>query len=328
MTGNAKFCNRCGSPMDATPQPQVYQQPVPPPQAYQPQAPVNYAPAGALRYEVFGDNMPAVSIRLNPGESIFTQSGGMVWMDNGISMTTNMQGGLMKGLGRMFSGESLFMATYTSSMPNQEIVIASTFPGHIVSIDVSGRGIIAQRGAFLCAQPSVTLSAHVVRGLGAGLFGGEGFVLQRILGNRAGLPWRSTAAWKERVLAPRGHHQSRHRNVAAYEETVQYQAQDGQGFKNVLFGGEGLIPATRNRSPAKSGCRRMTMPGFAKQLIPFLPKSSHYKGTVVSCRYVFFLIQKPLHLPAARVIGVDRTRAGIGTLGEKNTARNPYVLFG
>jgi uncharacterized protein (TIGR00266 family) len=273
MTGNAKFCNRCGSPMDATPQPQVYQQPVPPPQAYQPQAPVNYAPAGALRYEVFGDNMPAVSIRLNPGESIFTQSGGMVWMDNGISMTTNMQGGLMKGLGRMFSGESLFMATYTSSLPNQEIVIASTFPGHIVSIDVSGRGIIAQRGAFLCAQPSVTLSAHVVRGLGAGLFGGEGFVLQRILGT--GLVFLEIdGSLKERVLAPGETIKVDTGNVAAYEETVQYQAQMVKGFKNVLFGGEGLFLTTLT-GPGKVWLQTMTMPGFAKQLIPFLPKSSN-----------------------------------------------------
>lgn len=273
MTGTAKFCNRCGSSMDAPATPQAYQQPAPPPPAYQQQAPMNYAPAGALRYEVFGDNMPAVSIRLNPGESIFTQSGGMVWMDNGITMTTNMQGGLMKGLGRMFSGESLFMATYTSSMPNQEIVIASTFPGHIVAIDVSGRGVIAQRGAFLCAQPSVTLSAHVVRGLGAGLFGGEGFVLQRIVGT--GLVFLEIdGSLKERVLAPGETIKVDTGNVAAYEETVQYQAQMVKGFKNVLFGGEGLFLTTLT-GPGKVWLQTMTMPGFAKQLIPFLPKSSN-----------------------------------------------------
>ena len=123
-----------------------------------------------LNYQIFGDNLPAVSIKLNSGESIFTQSGGMTWMDNGITMATNMQGGIMKGLGRMFSGESLFMATYTSNAPNQEIVIASTFPGHIISIDVGNEPIIAQKGAFLCAQPTVTLSAYLTKGIKAGLF--------------------------------------------------------------------------------------------------------------------------------------------------------------
>lgn len=282
MPDNARFCNRCGNSLTAQPAPQpVYQQPSPqpayqqsaPPPVYQQPAPAAYAAPGPLRYEIFGDNMPAVSIRLNPGESIFTQSGGMVWMDNGITMTTNMQGGLMKGLGRMFSGESLFMATYMSSLPDQEIVIASTFPGHIVAIDVGGRGIIAQRGAFLCAQPSVSLSAHVVRGLGAGLFGGEGFVLQRMVG--AGLAFLEIdGSLKERVLAPGETIKVDTGNVAAYEETVQYQAQMVKGFKNVLFGGEGLFLTTLT-GPGKVWLQTMTMPGFAKQLIPFLPKSSN-----------------------------------------------------
>ncbi len=277
MTGNAKFCNRCGSPLNATPTaPAAYQQPAPVAAAAQSagvEAPAQFAAPGALRYEVFGDNLPAVSIRLNAGESIFTQSGGMVWMDNGISMATNMKGGLMKGLGRMISGESLFMATYTATMPNQEIVIASTFPGHIVAIDVTGRAIIAQRGAFLCAQPSVNLSAHVVRGVGAGLFGGEGFVLQRLVGS--GMVFLEIdGSLKERVLAPGETIKVDTGNVAAFEETVQYQVQMVKGFRNVLFGGEGLFLTTLT-GPGRVWLQTMTMPAFAKQLLPFLPKNSN-----------------------------------------------------
>ncbi len=285
MPDSAKFCNRCGSALGmpvqpapqpyAQPTPQPYAQPTPQPYAQpapQPQPQVGYS-GGPLRYEVFGGNMPAVSIRLNPGESVFTQSGGMAWMDNGINMATNMQGGFMKGLGRMISGESLFMATYTSALPNQEIVIASTFPGHIIGVDVTNHTIIAQRGAFLCAQPSVTLSAYVTKGLGAGLFGGEGFVLQRLAGS--GMVFLEIdGSMKERVLAPGETIKVDTGNVAAFEESVRYQAEMVKGFKNVLFGGEGLFLTTLT-GPGKVWLQTMTMPSFAKQLIPFLPNKTN-----------------------------------------------------
>lgn len=225
-----------------------------------------------LNYNIFGDNLPAVSIRLNRGESIFTQSGGMAWMDNNITMTTNMQGGLMKGLGRMFSGESLFMATYTSNADNQEIVIASTFPGHIICIDVGKTPIIGQKGAFLCAQTGVDLSAYVTKSIGAGLFGGEGFVLQRMSGK--GLVFLELdGSVVERILAPGEKIKVDTGNIAAFEDSVGYQAEMVKGFKNVLFGGEGLFLSTLT-GPGKVWLQTMTMPGFAKQIIPFIPKSS------------------------------------------------------
>ncbi|MEN6487293.1 MAG: TIGR00266 family protein [Smithella sp.] len=225
-----------------------------------------------LRYEIFGGNLPAVSIKLDPGESIFTQSGGMTWMDNGITMTTNMQGGFMKGLGRMFSGESLFMATYMSNAPDQEIVIASSFPGSISAIELAGRSIIAQKSAFLAAQPSVALSAYVTRGVGAGLFGGEGFIMQKLSGNGT-VFIEIDGSLVERVLAPGQTIKVDTGNVAAFEEGVNYQAEMVKGFKNILFGGEGLFLTTLT-GPGKVWLQTMTLPGFAKQLIPFLPKPS------------------------------------------------------
>ena len=252
-------------------QQQAYQQGYPPPQGGQP----GYPPMGQpqpLNFTVFGANLPAVSIKLNPGETIYTQSGGMVWMDAGISMTTNMQGGLMKGLGRMLSGDSLFMATYTSSMPNQELCIASTFPGSIAAIELKGNAIIAQKSAFLCAQPTVALSAFVTRSLGAGLFGGEGFIMQRLAGfGRVFLEIDGSLV--ERTLAPGQVLKVDTGNVAAFEEGVGYQAEMVKGFKNILFGGEGLFLTTLT-GPGKVWLQTMTMPTFAKQLIPFLPKPS------------------------------------------------------
>ena len=280
----ARFCGNCGKPFTTAQQPSAAPSPPTPPpvpvqQAYQQPAQQPYqqpgyqgGPVKKLDYKIFGENLPAVSIHLDTGESIYTQSGGMTWMDQGIVMETNMKGGLMKGLGRMFSGDSLFIATYTASQPNQEIVIASTFPGSIAVIDVTSRPIIAQKSAFLCAQPTVTLSAHVVRGLSSGLFGGEGFILQRFTGAGTAL-LEIDGSLVERVLAPGEIIKVDTGNVAAFEESVQYQAEMVKGFKNILFGGEGLFLTTLT-GPGRVWLQTMTLPSFAKQLIPFLPKSS------------------------------------------------------
>ena len=259
VADGAKFCTGCGTPMGdgASEQQQAQQQ-----NAYQKE----------LNYTIFGGNLPAVSIKLDPGESIYTQSGGMVWMDSGINMQTNMKGGFMKGLGRMMSGDSLFMATYTSSAPNQELAIASTFPGSIADITLNGNSIIAQKSAFLCAQPSIGLSAYVTKSVGAGLFGGEGFILQRLTGvGKVFLEIDGSLV--ERVLAPGERVKVDTGNVAAFEETVTYQAEMVKGFKNILFGGEGLFLTTLT-GPGKIWLQTMTLPSFAKQLIPFLPKGN------------------------------------------------------
>jgi uncharacterized protein (TIGR00266 family) len=282
LPDGTRFCSACGAPTGTvggpptqvfipTPAPAapVYAPPVVVAEAPPPPPPIQTRP---LRYEVFGGTLPAVSIRLDIGESIYTQSGGMAWMDAGIAMTTNMQGGLMKGLGRMFSGESLFMATYTATGPNQEFVATSTMPGCILDLELTGLPVIAQRSSFLCAQPSIVLSAFVTRSVGAGLFGGEGFILQRITGTgRVFL--EIDGSLKERTLGPGETIKVDTGHIAAFEETVQYRAEMVKGFKNVLFGGEGLFLSTLT-GPGKVWLQTITLPGFAKELIPFLPKPS------------------------------------------------------
>lgn len=264
---DARFCTGCGAPVGNIPP----QNAAPAPPQNPAPAPPQYA-AAPLEYEIFGDNLPAVSIKLNAGQSIYTQSGGMVWMDSGITMQTNMKGGFGKALGRMFSGDSMFMATYTATGPNQEIAIASTFPGSIADIDLGGGGLIAQKSAFLCAQPTVALSAFVTKSVGAGLFGGEGFILQRLTGSGKvfleidGSLVMRTLAPGEKIKVDTG-------NVAAFEQSVTYQAEMVKGFKNILFGGEGLFLTTLT-GPGKVWLQTMTLPSFAKRLIPFLPKSN------------------------------------------------------
>ncbi|HOV69086.1 MAG TPA: TIGR00266 family protein [Clostridia bacterium] len=226
--------------------------------------------ATQLRYEIFGANLPAVSIKLDAGESIYTQSGGMIWMDSGIVMNTNMKGGFLKGLGRMLSGDSLFIATYESKAPDQEIVIASTFPGSIVKVDVTNQAVIAQKSAFLCAQSTVTVSLYITKSIKAGLFGGEGFILQRLSGTGAAF-LEIDGSLVERSLKPGETIRVNTGNVAAFEESVKYSAEMVKGFKNILFGGEGLFLTTLT-GPGKVWLQTMTVPTLAERLIPFLPK--------------------------------------------------------
>ena len=226
-----------------------------------------------MQYRIFGESLPAVTLTLNAGESIYTQSSGMTWMTAGVRMETNLKGGLLKGLGRMLSGDSLFLATYSAAAANQEITIASTFPGAIVAIDPAGGDVIAQKSAFLCAEPGVTVSAHVVKNLGSGLFGGEGFVLQRLSGS--GLAFLEIdGAICEKTLGPGESLIVNTGNIAAYEAKMQYEVTMVKGFKNVLFGGEGLLN-TCLTGPGKVWLQTMTMPGFANRIIPFLPTPSN-----------------------------------------------------
>lgn len=224
-----------------------------------------------MRYEIWGDMMPAVTIGLEQGESIYTQSGGMSWMTDQIEMTTNMQGGLMQGIGRMFGGESLFLATYASKAPGQQITLASAVPGQIKMFEIKpGYEIIAQKGAFLCATPGVELKAFVTK-LKGGLFGGEGFVLQRYTGQGLvfceldGAISEIELQAGQKMIIDTG-------NAAAWESSVVYDTQMVKGFKNVLFGGEGLFLTTLT-GPGKVWLQTMSISELAQRLIPYMPVS-------------------------------------------------------
>lgn len=223
-----------------------------------------------MQYLIFGGNLPAVSIRLEQGESIYTQSGGMAWMTDGIDMSTNMRGGLMGGLGRMLSGDTLFMATYTAMLPQQEITVASTFPGDILPLSLGGgQSYICQKSAFLCAQPGVELSVEFTKRLSAGAFGGEGFILQRLSGQ--GMAFLELdGSIREITLAPGQRIKVDTGNVAVFESTVGYRVEMVRGFKNVLFGGEGLF-LTVLEGPGKVWLQTINMPSFAGRIIPYLP---------------------------------------------------------
>ena len=222
-----------------------------------------------MRYKIFGDKLPGVTIQFESGESIYTQAGGMTWMTDNFTMETNMKGGLMKGLGRVLSGESLFMATYTATAAGAEMTLASSLPGDIIALQLDGTmEYIAQKQAFLCATPGVVLSTHVNRAR-AGFFGGEGFIMQRLSGH--GLVFLEIdGSVIEKELQPGERLKVDTGNLALFESRVQYTTETVKGFANVLFGGEGLFLSVVT-GPGKVWLQSINASSFAQRLIPYLP---------------------------------------------------------
>ena len=224
-----------------------------------------------MKYQVIGDTMPAVEVTFDqPGESMYTQSGGMSWMSEGVSMDSNMRGGLGKSLGRMFSGESIFMATYRAERPGASIAFASTVAGEVLPVDIGASGgLIAQKGAFLCAQNTVELSVAFTKKLSAGFFGGEGFILQDIHGT--GMVFLEIDGNKvEKVLAPGEVLKVDTGNVVAFEKTVNYEIETVKGLKNIFFGGEGLF-LTKLTGPGRVILQTQNFNEFAGRIIRMIP---------------------------------------------------------
>ncbi len=224
-----------------------------------------------MQYNIIGDTMPAVEVTFDaPGESMYTQSGGMAWMTEGVSMTSNARGGLGKSIGRMFSGESLFMATYKAERAGTMIAFASTVAGEVLAIDIGVcGGMICQKGAFLCAEETVDLNVTFTKKFSAGLFGGEGFILQDITGT--GTVFLEIDGNKvEKILAPGEVIKVDTGNVVAFEKTVSYDIETVKGLKNIFLGGEGLF-LTKLTGPGKVILQTQNFNEFAGRIIRMVP---------------------------------------------------------
>lgn len=226
-----------------------------------------------MKYEIIGKTVPAVEVTLSRGESMYTQSGGMVWQTQGIEMKTNTKGGLMKGLGRMLAGESLFMATYTAQADDVKIAFGSTVPGDVIPVNLSGTpGIIAQKKAFLCAEEGVEVSIAFTKKFSSGLFGGEGFILQDIKGSGyAFLEIDGDQVVKE--LAPGEVIKVDTGNVVAFDKTVTYEVEMVKGLGNIVLGGEGLF-LTKLTGPGRVVLQTQNFNDFAKRIIELMPRSN------------------------------------------------------
>ncbi len=225
-----------------------------------------------MKFRIVGNVVPAVEVYFEqPGEEMITQSGGMAWMSDGISMTTDTNGGALAGLGRMLAGESIFMAHYKATRAGSTIAFATTVPGKVIPIKMKDHptGLICQKGAFLCSQSSVNLSIEFTRKFSSGLFGGEGFVLEKLSGHgQAFLEVDGDVVEKD--LAPREIIKIDTGNVVAFQNGMPYEIETVQGFKNILFGGEGLF-LTRITGPGKVILQTQNLNDFVKSLSSLIP---------------------------------------------------------
>lgn len=223
-----------------------------------------------MKYNIVGEPLPVVICELEPGESMITESGAMSWMTPNMKMETTSGGGLGKMFGRMFSGESLFLNRYSAIGGKGQIAFASSFPGSLRALEIApGREIIAQKSAFLASTSTVELSIFFQKKLGAGFFGGEGFVMQRLSGQGIafveidGYAVEYTLAAGQSMVVDTGY-------LALMDATCSIEIVTVPGVKNALFGGEGIFNTVVS-GPGKIVLQTMPASAVAGSIIPYIP---------------------------------------------------------
>ena len=224
-----------------------------------------------MKYEIKGEPLPVAICSLQPNESIICEAGAMCWMSPNMQMET-LGGGAGKMLGGMFSGESLFQNRYTAKGGPGLIAVGSSFPGSIRAIQVDpAHPIVSQKRAFLAAEPGVELSVFFQKKMGAGFFGGEGFIMQQMSGSGLvfleidGSAVEYDLGPGEQIVADTGY-------VSMMDATCRMEVQAVKGFKNVLLGGEGLFN-TVVTGPGHVVLQTMPLTGFAGAVASVLPRA-------------------------------------------------------
>ena len=227
---------------------------------------------GTMKYQILGDTLPVVVCELENGEKMITEGGGMSWMSPNMKMETTTNGGIGKAFGRMFSGEKIFQNIYTAQ-GNGMIAFASSFPGSIKAFDIApGQEMIFQKSAFLAGESGVEMSVFFNKKLGAGLFGGEGFIMQRISGYGTvfaefdGHVVEYELQPGQQIVVDTGH-------LAAMTATCSIDIQAVPGVKNMLFGGEGVFN-TIISGPGHVWLQTMPISNVAGVLKPYFPSNS------------------------------------------------------
>ncbi len=247
-----------------------------------------------IDYELIGDDLQAVIVTLDPGETVIAEAGAMMFMEDGIEMNTtldpNKQGGgmmgkLFAGAKRVLSGDTFFITTFMNAgRDRRRVAFSSPFPGKIKPVDLVewGGTIIAQKDSFLCAPKGTNIDIAFTKRIGAGFFGGEGFILQRISGDgtavlhASGAIWETTLASGETLRVDTG-------CIVAMQAQVTYDIQMVPGVKTALFGGEGLFFATLS-GPGRVMLQTMPFSRLADRIIAASPRAGGrqvQEGTVL-----------------------------------------------
>ncbi len=226
-----------------------------------------------MKYQIVGEPMPVVLCELSGGESMITEKGSMVWMSPNMQMSTNAGGSIGKAFGRMFSGESMFQNTYTAQGGDGMIAFASSFPGSIRAVEVSdAKPIVVQKSGFLASEQGVSLSIFFQKKAGAGFFGGEGFIMQKLSGHGTafveidGYAVEYDLAPGQSIIVDTG-------NLAMCDATCTIDIQQVKGVKNILFGGEGLFN-TVVTGPGRVVLQTMPVSSMAAALAGFIPSGN------------------------------------------------------
>ena len=222
-----------------------------------------------MKYEIKGGNLPVVICNLEAGEKMNTEGGGMTWMSPNMKMETEGGGGLGKAFGRAFSGEKIFRNVYTSEGGPGLLAVATSVPGTIMAVEVTpDKPVIAQKGAYLAGTEGIQTEIFFRKQLGAGLFGGEGFIMQKITGNGivfleidgSAVEYELEAG--QQMIIDTG-------NLAMMDATCSMDIQQVKGVKNVLFGGEGLFN-TIVTGPGKVTVQSISLSEFGARLAPYI----------------------------------------------------------
>lgn len=225
-----------------------------------------------MKYKIVGEPLPVVICDLEGGESVITESGAMSWMTPNIKMETTSNGGIGKALGRMFSGDTLFQNKYTAQGGQGQIAMASCFPGSIRALDIEpGKEMVVQKSAFLASEPTVELSIFFQKKIGSGLFGGEGFIMQKLSGHGTafveidGYACEYELEAGQSMVIDTGY-------LAAMDASCSIEIVTVPGIKNMVFGGEGMFN-TVVKGPGKIILQTMPINNVAGVIAPYIPTS-------------------------------------------------------
>jgi uncharacterized protein (TIGR00266 family) len=227
-----------------------------------------------MQARIQGTTMPVLEVQLDPNESVFSESGELSWMTQSIQMTTHTQmgggGGLFGVFKRAVAGGSIFMTEYRAMQYPGQVAFATRVPGHIVPVQVTpGMDYMVHRHGFLCATPQITLTVGFQQSLGAGIFGGDGFILQRVGGT--GTAWLELSGELiQKELAPGEVLRVHPGHVGAFHASVSFQITTVPGIKNVIFGGDGLFLA-QLVGPGSVWLQTLPISRLAHQIGEYLP---------------------------------------------------------
>ncbi|QNI32280.1 TIGR00266 family protein [Alloacidobacterium dinghuense] len=235
-----------------------------------------------MQSRITGTTMPVLELLLEPNEAVISEAGELSWMGNSIQMTTHTQmmggGGFFGAIRRVAGGGSLFMTEYRAVGATGEVAFATRVPGHIVPVEVNGgHQYMIHRHGFLCATAQIELGVGFQQSLGAGIFGGDGFLLQKVSGQ--GVAWLELSGELiVRDLAPGEMLRVHPGHVGAFQGTVSFQITRVPGIKNMIFGGDGIFLALLT-GPGRVWLQTLPISKLAHQLMQYMPKEQARQTT-------------------------------------------------